>query len=377
MAVQGSAAGDPTPPGEAAGLGVRRRLRVRVRELASAADGLRLLAGRERDHWWAVDLPLRRRLGLWRRGYNSFCAALYDLERHPRGYVTEWQRAVRSKRPNRAYQSVLDDKLLFWLVLAPYSDHVLPVVAQVEGGTVRPFVGRAPGRRVPLLDYLGRLEGTYVLKPVGWGHGRGVFVWERRAGVMLVNGAPASERSVRQRLGQGAFLVTPKVEQAAYARAMFPDSGNTVRLMTFYDEAAGAAFVGRAGHRIGTGRTRPVDGWLRGGLSAPVDLETGRLGRACTFPKDGKVVWHATHPETGGPIEGVAIPHWDQVREHVAALASRLPYLPYIGWDVIVTDEGFSILEGNGRPDVNFIQVHGPLLVDPRIERFYRAHGVI
>ena len=44
---------------------------------------------------------------------------------------------------------------------------------------------------------------------------------------------------------------------------------------------------------------------------------------------------------------------------------------------MVVTDDGFRILEGNQYTDVNLLQIHGPLLADPRVAAFYRRHRVI
>jgi hypothetical protein len=88
-------------------------------------------------------------------------------------------------------------------------------------------------------------------------------------------------------------------------------------------------------------------------------------------------VTHATHPDTGTPIEGAVVSGWPAVRDGIVALATRLPFLPYVGWDVVVTDEGYQVIEGNRRPDVNLLQVHRPLLADPRVRRFYERHGVL
>lgn len=49
----------------------------------------------------------------------------------------------------------------------------------------------------------------------------------------------------------------------------------------------------------------------------------------------------------------------------------------YVGWDIIVTDDGYKIIEGNNYSDVNLLQIHRPLLADPRVRRFYLYHGII
>lgn len=42
------------------------------------------------------------------------------------------------------------------------------------------------------------------------------------------------------------------------------------------------------------------------------------------------------------------------------------------------TDEKTAFfLEGNTNSDVKIIQVHGELLKDPKIKRFYQHHGVV
>jgi hypothetical protein len=47
-----------------------------------------------------------------------------------------------------------------------------------------------------------------------------------------------------------------------------------------------------------------------------------------------------------------------------------------VGWDVMVTDDGFQVIEGNKFSDVQVLQVHRPLPDDRRVRDFYR-HGII
>jgi hypothetical protein len=48
-----------------------------------------------------------------------------------------------------------------------------------------------------------------------------------------------------------------------------------------------------------------------------------------------------------------------------------------VGWDVIATGSGFSILEGNSRPSLTISQTFRPLLVDPRVRQFLEHYDVI
>jgi hypothetical protein len=142
------------------------------------------------------------------------------------------------------------------------------------------------------------------------------------------------------------------------------------------DPDTGEAFVATAVHRFGNKDSIPVDNWSRGGLSSRIDLETGELGPGATYPRHGEVIFHDDHPDTGTRIRGVCIPGWSQLKHRLLDMAQAWSFIPYVGWDIIVADDDTWLLEGNNYSDVNLLQVHGPLLRDPRVRRFYRYHGV-
>jgi hypothetical protein len=120
-----------------------------------------------------------------------------------------------------------------------------------------------------------------------------------------------------------------------------------------------------------------VDNSMAGGLAAAIDLDTGRASKAVSFPtRASPVGWHSAHPETGAPIEGLEIPHWPRIVARMLEVCRRLPYLPYVGWDLVVTADGFRLIEGNHFPGLFPHQAHAPLLADRRVFRFFAAHGV-
>ncbi|ESP90053.1 sugar-transfer associated ATP-grasp domain-containing protein [Candidatus Halobonum tyrrellensis] len=176
------------------------------------------------------------------------------------------------------------------------------------------------------------------------------------------------------------YLVSEFVRQADYADRLFPDAVNTLRVVTLNDDADGP-FVAGAVHRVGTAASAPVDNWSRGGLSVEIAGD-GTLSDGARWSSAGELRWFDAHPDTGDPLAGVEMPGWPAVRERILWMAAALPSLPHIGWDVVLTDEGdgendpgFVVIERNSHPGVETLQVHRPLLDDPRVRRFYERHG--
>ncbi len=135
------------------------------------------------------------------------------------------------------------------------------------------------------------------------------------------------------------------------------------------DSLTQGSFVPVAVQRIGSASS-PVDDWSCRGLSAPI-------GAAASPRPIRGVAWHSQLPDTGSQIAGVQIPHWRMVAQRLRATIHSMPYPKYVGWDVVVTDSGFSVLEGNTMPGMHTLQVHKPLLVDPRVWRLFECHRLV
>ena len=92
--------------------------------------------------------------------------------------------------------------------------------------------------------------------------------------------------------------------------------------------------------------------------------------------KDRQMVRVSHHPETGVPIEGVAIPDLNLCFEALLRVANRFPACPWIGWDVVLTGSGFSVLEANTLPNFAISQTIYPFLKDPRTRRIFQRWGL-
>jgi Sugar-transfer associated ATP-grasp len=340
------------------------------------------LSLREVKNWRLVRLPLPKRVALWSRGFLSESGHLYDLADTSKAkfFLTDFERFSLTGQINKEYRWVATNKVLTWVCLQNCSRRIVPVFVAYDRGRVlfRGHESLPTCGKFGIIDALRSLPGPLVVKPLAGSGGVGVHFYEFRGGVDYLDGATPTDGRLLQQLNEKQqFIVCPRIEQAEYARNIFPGATNTIRLLTMYDDEQGAAFLACAVHRFGTKMSAPVDNWGKGGLSVAIDTASGVMSRGRRFAFQTSSPWHSAHPETGIAIEGVAVPGWAAIKDEVLQLASAIPFLPYVGWDVVLADDGIWILEANTRTDVNLLQVHGPLLTDPRVVDFYRRHGVL
>ena len=119
-----------------------------------------------------------------------------------------------------------------------------------------------------------------------------------------------------------------------------PYAVNSIRVLTFHD------VILQAGLKVGVG-TAVVDNVHAGSLYGNIDLETGKTNSPF---RNIDLDSFTTHPTTGEPLVGFQIPHWELLKSVVEKIAAALPEIPYIGWDVAVTETGVCIIEGNDEP---------------------------
>lgn len=323
-------------------------------------------------------LPWRRRVAALRHGFTSMAAVLYRIgETDPTQYVPDLAFAWRSYKINGFFNPIAGNKLVLSQILAGYGIAHPRVLALVERGRLLAVDDRLTDDRVEALRRLLAESEPLVFRPHWSGGGEGVFFLAGGGGEWTINGRPATEPDVLELVsGLDRYVVTAFVRQAAYAREIFPDTTNTIRVLTLWDE--GRPFVAAAVHRFGTSRSYPLDNWHqgRGGLCAAIDVESATLGRSATLDARYRLEWRSRHPETGAAIEGVRIPRLHPALDEILRAARCLPGAPCIGWDAVITDDGVSILEANSTPGLYVWQVHAPLLADPRARRFFHEYGL-
>ena len=129
----------------------------------------------------------------------------------------------------------------------------------------------------------------------------------------------------------------------------------TVRALTCLSEKD-TPEVMAAVFRMSFGTNRTVDNIHAGGLACGVSPEAGILGEASNLGSDARLGWHSKHPTTGASIEGVQLPHWEELQALAVKAHEAFADRVIVGWDIAIDPDGPIIVEGNGSPDMDLMQ---------------------
>lgn len=182
------------------------------------------------------------------------------------------------------------------------------------------------------------LEGkqTVFLKPIEGSSGVGV----ERFTAADWQDLDAFTKKVR---AAGKSIIEEGVVQHPRMAALNPGSVNTVRISTLIgDKKEGIVY---AFLRIGNGKV--MDNVDCGGMAARVDLASGRL-LTVAADKAGNVF--TRHPITGTEIIGFELPFFEEAKAMCLEAMRMVPSMRYIAWDVALTAEGPTLIEGNSFP---------------------------
>jgi hypothetical protein len=287
----------------------------------------------------------------WRHGETNAYYYVYGLDRRDakiNSYLPYPQfRSIRdgknlmpgSKGYN--YVCLLRDKFVFSQFVASLG---FPTPKNLALCNANEVIWLTPRRTVPLATWFEdkTLQIDGFCKKFTGIMGQGAFPLSIHQG-QVCSGEQVLTLAELQARFDGHYLLQERIEQHPTLSALHPASLNTVRLITYNERNRVTPFLAEL--RIGT-HGNHVDNWAAGGVVVHIDLATGRLGEEGFFkPGYGGIVRH--HPDTHIPFAGFEIPYFHEAVRLVVELHSYLYAVHSIGWDIGITPEGPTIIEGN------------------------------
>ena len=149
------------------------------------------------------------------------------------------------------------------------------------------------------------------------------------------------------------FLIEEVVEQHPVMNKLYPDSVNTLRIVTC--NVNGKTTIMFRALRIGSGK-HVVDNFNSGGMMSVISAD-GIVTKPA-MNKAGNL--YKVHPDTGTSIEGFKIPMFKEAIEFAKKASKVIPQVGLVGWDIAITPNGPVMIEGNNKPghDIYQSEVH-------------------
>ena len=164
-------------------------------------------------------------------------------------------------------------------------------------------------------------------------------------GVNLVNISEtgcSEEEYFKKIIAEDEYLLEEPIKQAVLSE-FNGSSVNTVRCRTYIRN--GNVIIDHC--NIRTGRNGAfIDNGAAGGIMAGIDPETGIIDTD-GMTEFGEVF--KEHPDTHTAYKGYQMPDWEGLRSFAKELASRFPDVRCVGWDLAYTENGWCLVEANGR----------------------------
>lgn len=315
-------------------------------------------------------------------GFLSISSRFYDFPSNDKSqYLSDWARLHRASKINDRKRIVMDDKLVFHHMHRD-NKFVKPIVALTKGNKIYKSLNNQSieiANKKQFEEFVRQFSHGLIIKPYTGGGG------SRISKVVCINDKLHFEGACKnyddfEKLvlrNDADFLMTEIIKQTGLIHDVYPNTLNTIRILTMFDPHTNKSFIARAVQRMGTKTSVVVDNFTAGGISANINIETGEIGQGAHYPEGEELVWYKSHPDTGKTFNGLKIRNWEEIVEYILDISQQYFYIPYIGWDIVPMEEGFLILEANSNSDVNLLQIHGGLLKDIKVREFYKHYKVI
>lgn len=235
------------------------------------------------------------------------------------GHMYEYQ--LKMNPPDK--RDILDDKTLFY---KHYGEFFVHTVADIEDLEKKKGISE---------KILSNQSGKIVFKSADGKCG---------AQVEIRNTSDFSPTELIRYMKENQFdLVEEFIVQHPELNRLSPSAVNTVRLFTELNENNEPTILGC---RLRISVDSPVDNMAAGNLAAPIDDATGKVNGDAVYSDITKPEADV-HPVTGVEIPGFQVPYWDEILEMVTKASKKHPQNRSIGWDVVVTERGPGLIEGN------------------------------
>ena len=318
-----------------------------------------------------------RTLLLFVKGFYSKRNIPYDLNRWGyKSYISDLEQ-LKLTYINYPYSKLLRNKYAFSVFFKDYFK-TTDTFCLIDKNRIFPVNKDQYINDTKSLLHLLEKRNKLILKPNMGSRGQGIYLMESKDKNILINGRILNNQEIDKFLTRlENYIVSEFIEQGKFTNSLFPLSTNTLRINSFYNPTSKIAFIKQPYLRIGTSKTIPVDNISQGGVFSFVDIESGILQEVFKINPNKRILKLTAHPESNKQIAGKTLPLWDEIKTSILKTAEIIgPLIKIVGWDIVIRDDDFVILEGNNGPDFTQQGLEDPIAFDNEVLAFLKAVNI-
>ena len=336
----------------------------------------KILKERYQDIFQNKNTTLKEKLWAQKRGFLSGKIPFYGLtENNYRDYLADFD-YWKMYPINGIYSKWIDDKLTTKLILQPFSEYLPEYYYQVDNDEVLKLMDCPAdyGQSIEDLVVLLREKRFLAAKLIEGSLAKGFYKLSFDGKKYYKNNQDISEEDLWKLfdswkgLKSGGYLVTEYLHTHRDLGKIWNETPNKLRVMVIREKNK-PAIIGGAFFSFGTSKTGVTDNASSGGVACSVDLQTGELLRPVILHNQ-KLVPSEYHPDTGVRVSGT-LPYWELITKTLSAISEYIPQVRYMGYDIVITDRGFKVLEINSHQGYTFFQYFCPAFKNPLVADFF------
>lgn len=325
------------------------------------------------------DLHYRKTVGLFTilKGYSNGFTGMFYYKLRTAGIPIETclpDLVYMKMHPiNGQFSHWIDDKLTLKYLLSKYDTYLPAYYGYIQKGRFFSVMDYPVGLSEDFSGLLALLQekGALALKKNAGALSVGFYKVEFLEGSYVVNGQPSGKDDFIEFLKSlDDYIVTEYIVAHSFLQEINRYAPNIIRLIVINADGKSPKLISSY-LRIGQRSTGYTELTPSGGIFCGIGLEDGGLFDAKLF--DGPIVSSVSkHPDTDRAIEG-HLPHWKETIESIYELCKYVPNLSYLGFDLIITEDSFKIIEINSLSGISYIQLFHPFLKSAEGKSFFQG----
>lgn len=320
---------------------------------------------------------LPSRIILFSKGFYSKRNIPYDFNRWGyKSYISDYEQ-LKLTYINYPYSKLLRDKYIFSNYFKNYFK-TADTYCLIDNNKILSVHNDFYANDTNSLFVLLKNKSKLILKPNLGSRGQGIYLLENKNESILLNGSVLNSQEIEKFIkGLKNYIISEFIEQGNFTKSLYPFTTNTLRINSFYDPTNQLAFIKQPYLRIGMSQTVPVDNISQGGLFSFVNINTGKLQEVFKINSNNKMTKLTNHPESNQQITGKTLPLWDEIKNRILKITELIgPVIKIVGWDIIIREDDFVVLEGNNGPDFTQQGLEYPIAIDNEVLAFLKAVNV-